>query len=122
MTQPNGMEAVNAPLVDRSAIDPIMKVTGVAVMRRIVDVFWNTRDEMVGDLRAALHSGDPETFRRAAHTLKGAASNVGAGRAARIAAVMEKTPPADAMPMLSALEKALEDTRPALDDLLRSAA
>lgn len=123
MTQPGAnADAVNTPLVDRSALDPIMKVTGPVVMRRIVQVFWDTTDDMVGALRTAIDSGDAEASRRAAHALKGAPANVGAGRAARIAAVMEKTPPADARGMLPALEQALAQTRPALDALLQAAA
>jgi HPt (histidine-containing phosphotransfer) domain-containing protein len=123
MAQPNGMsDAGAAPLIDRSALDPIMKVTGVAVMGRIVAAFWATTDDMVGAVRGAIDSGDPEAIRKAAHTFKGAASNVGAGRAARIAATMERATPDEARALFVDLEQALAETRPALDAVLQAAA
>jgi HPt (histidine-containing phosphotransfer) domain-containing protein len=117
-----GAGAAQAPLVDRSALDPIMKVTGAAVMRRIIDAFWSEANSMTGALTAAIESGERENIRKAAHALKGAASNVGAGRTARIAATMEKCDQAQARALMPALEQALEETRPALDDVLRDAA
>lgn len=123
MAQLNGSaDAASAPLVDRSALDPIMKVTGVAVMRRIIDAFWGEADTMVGALGAAIASGDQDSIRKAAHTLKGAASNVGAGRTARIAAAMEKADAAQARLLMPALTHTLTETRPALESLLSEAA
>ncbi len=123
MSHPNGSNnAAELPLVDRSALDPIMKVTGPAVMRRIIDAFWAEAGAMTGALNTAIASGQQEEIRRAAHTLKGAASNVGAGRAARIAAAMEKADPAQARVLLAALEQSLEQTRPALEMVLNEAA
>lgn len=123
MAQPDGTaDPASAPLVDRSALDPIMKVTGAAVMRRIIEAFWGEVDNMLAALNAAIDAGDQDSIRKAAHTLKGSSSNVGAGRAARIAATMEKADPAQARVLLIALRQSLEETRPALDDVLRQAA
>lgn len=123
MSQPDGSaDDAGAPLVDRSALDPIMKVTGAAVMRRIIDAFWGEADTMLGALNSAIAAGDQDTIRKAAHTLKGAASNVGAGRAARIAAAMERADPEQARALMAALTQSLEATRPALEEVLRDAA
>lgn len=123
MAHPEGMSDAGAtPLVDRGALDPIMKVTGPAVMSRIIDAFWATADEMVGAVRSAIASGDPDNIRKAAHALKGAASNVGAGRAARIAALMERASPEAVQVLFAQLEQALAETRPALAEVLKTAA
>src|SRR5690606_8718693 len=106
MAQPNGVTDTGAiPLIDRSALDPIMKVTGAAVMGRIVAVFWATTDDMVAAVRSAIDAEDPEAIRKAAHAFKGAAANVGAGRAARIAATMERASPAEARILFAELQQ-----------------
>jgi HPt (histidine-containing phosphotransfer) domain-containing protein len=123
MAEPRtSLQATTAPLIDHSAIEPIMRMTGIPVMRRIVDAFWSATGEMIGSLRAAIESGDTENIRKAAHSLKGAASNVGAGRVASIVGSIERAAPAEAETLFPDLEQALEDTRPALDAFLREAA
>ncbi len=44
----------------------------------------------VEELRAALDAGDPESIRRAAHSVKGASANVGAIRVEQVAEELER--------------------------------
>lgn len=110
------------PLVDRSALDPIMGATGVEVMRRIVDAFWDAADDMMAAIETAVNSGDAVAIQKAAHTMKGAASNIGAGRAAKVAASMETAGPERAPGLLAELRVTMDETRPALNDVLDAAA
>jgi len=47
----------------------------------LVETFFDSAAELVPQMRKALKEGDPETFRRAAHSLKGAVGNFGAKKA-----------------------------------------
>jgi two-component system sensor histidine kinase/response regulator len=48
------------------------------LLREIVDLFAADSPRLLDELRQASAEGDAETLKRAAHTLKGAASNFGA--------------------------------------------
>lgn len=110
------------PLVDRSALEPILRVTGPVVMRGIMDSFWKAADDMMAAIDSAIAADDKTALLRAAHTLKGAAANIGAGRAAAISAKLEKVEPASADPIVARLRETMKDTRPALYDMVQDAA
>src|SRR3954454_3404998 len=76
----------------------------------LLDLFEKTAAATLGELRAALDTGDAGEVRRLAHRLKGSARNVGATGMAEVAAALEQGP-ADAPATLERLEAALEPTR-----------
>jgi HPt (histidine-containing phosphotransfer) domain-containing protein len=76
----------------------------------LLELFEKTAAATLGELRAALDSGDADEVRRLAHRLKGSARNVGASGMAEIAAALEQRPP-DPAATLGSLEAALEPTR-----------
>ena len=83
------------------------------ILRELVDLFDTDGHARLDQLDAAVRSGNTADARRAAHTLKGAAGNVGARRVAALAGVLEKAPPTD--PNASApLRAALHDSVQAL--------
>jgi two-component system sensor histidine kinase/response regulator len=62
-------------------------------------------------MRDAVGRGDRETVAREAHSLKGAAGNVGAEAIRRLAADFERAQPSDAEAMIEALERELDAVR-----------
>lgn len=115
-------DALDAPLVDRSTLEPIIEAAGAETMARVLDAFWAQSEPMMNAVAEACETRDAEKLRHAAHDLKGAASNVGAARVAAIAAAMEPGPADEACEMLPSLRNALTDTKPALDHFIKSAA
>ena len=57
--------------------------------RDVLEAFLHEYPALREALRNAIELGDPWAIRNLAHTLKGAAANVGAGRVCRIAACLE---------------------------------
>ncbi len=115
-------DALDAPLVDRSTLEPIIQAAGAETMARVLDAFWTQSEPMMNAVEDACEAQDAEKLRHAAHDMKGAASNIGAARVASFAAAMEPGPVDEACEMLSALRNALVDTRPALDHFIKNAA
>jgi HPt (histidine-containing phosphotransfer) domain-containing protein len=75
----------NAPY-DEAALRE--RVEGDAeLLAEIVELFLEDSPRLMGEVRAAVAAGDAGALKRAAHTLKGAASNFGA--AAVVAACLE---------------------------------
>lgn len=50
----------------------------------VLSTYITQAERIISDMTAALHTGDDETLRRAAHALAGASLNVGATKTARI--------------------------------------
>lgn len=59
------------------------------LLREILDLFFETSDEILDAVRAAVKSADHESLHRSAHQLKGALANVGAEAAAEAARELE---------------------------------
>lgn len=108
-------EIAAEPLVDRAAVEALKAATGPQVLGSIVDDFWPAADGLCADIAAA---GDAEARRRAAHTMKGAAANMGAQRAAFVAKLLEKADESELEPLTAALRAALADARPEFDALI----
>ena len=56
---------------------------------KLLQKFADRESGLVGDIRAALEAGDTPTAERAAHSLKGSASTLGANQLAECAAEVE---------------------------------
>ncbi len=63
--------------------------TDASLLGEIFDSFLSDGAERLSVLRQAAQSGEAETLRRAAHTLKGAAANVGARGVTELARQLE---------------------------------
>ncbi len=59
------------------------------LMREIVDLFLADAPRLLDELRAAVAAGDAGLLKRAAHTIKGSASNFGAREVVEVAAALE---------------------------------
>ncbi len=89
--------------------------------RRLIDLFIEQAPKLMGDLRAAVESGDAVSLRKAAHALKGSISNFPPGPAHGAAARMEMigfdgdiTAAREVWPVLEAQVERLKALLPAL--------
>ncbi|MGF1463447.1 MAG: PAS domain S-box protein [Maricaulaceae bacterium] len=110
-----------SPLVDRGTLDPIIKLAGADAIRPVIQEFWSNADELVEEIETAVRAQDATARRRAAHTLKGAAANVGARRAADVCKALETTETEEAAVLIDALRAALAAARPELETILAAA-
>jgi HPt (histidine-containing phosphotransfer) domain-containing protein len=95
------------------------------VVRELIDLFLQTVGAVVDQMRAAVASNDAALLTRGAHTLKGNAGNLGAGRLAALAAALESQGRVGALggaaATLADLERELARVRLALEAELAAA-
>lgn len=83
----------NVPAIDPEAIENLRALDpdgDDAFLREIIGIFLQDTPQRIADLRSSLAAGDVTTFSRAAHSLKGSASNLGANRLSKAAAQLEQ--------------------------------
>ena len=82
------------PLFDK---DAGLAVTGgsLDVLRRAVAIWWRKVPEWLTDLKSGFQRGDVDQIRNVAHTIRGAAANIGAVSASKAAAHLESKITAD---------------------------
>jgi HPt (histidine-containing phosphotransfer) domain-containing protein len=101
---------------DTPAIDPVA-ITNLRelnpgddgeFLREIVSIYIEDTPKRIAELKASLAAGDTATFARAAHTIKGSSSNVGAvalrGVAERMESVSKRQGLAAATPLIAECE------------------
>jgi HPt (histidine-containing phosphotransfer) domain-containing protein len=115
----------NDTLIDSEAIENLRALNpddGDAFLRDIVSIFLEDTPVRLGELRQALASGDAAKFTRAAHSIKGSSSNLGATRLRGFAEALENDSRnrglADLEPRVSELDNVFRDTEAALRQLL----
>ncbi|MCX4247239.1 response regulator [Paraliomyxa miuraensis] len=113
---PRGSSATDMPTLTTSPVLDLSTLREafddeMSEIRALLDEYLVQTDEMMATLRQALASGDAETVRRQAHTLKGASGSVGAMQ------MFELLVPASAGGSLDlpALEQALAQLRLAIE-------
>jgi histidine phosphotransfer protein HptB len=82
----------NTIIIDPEAIENLRALNpddGDAFLRDIVGIFLEDTPQRLAELRQSLLSGDQITFIRAAHSIKGSASNLGASQLRAIAEKLE---------------------------------
>lgn len=108
----------DAPFIDPVALDNLRALGDEAFLQEIIDIFLTDTPKRVDELRQATVSGDQATFVRAAHSIKGSASNLGAEQLRAIAATLEAGAtdgiPADAAARIQEMDTILAATRRAL--------
>lgn len=97
------------PLIDARRFDAMRQAVGDEEYRKLIAMLPAAYDEERERIETALTAGDGETFRRAAHSIKGMAVNLSAERLAGLARQLEQQSPD--------LDQVSRDLSP-LDDLV----
>src|ERR1700731_3590641 len=72
-------------VIDRAVYSELRATTGAEFVAELVDTFIEEGPGMLADLRGARADGNPERFRRAAHSLKSNGNTFGALKLAALA-------------------------------------
>jgi HPt (histidine-containing phosphotransfer) domain-containing protein len=114
-------------LIDPEAIENLRALTPDdpdSFLREIIGIFLDDTPARIADLRKSLASADQSEFTRAAHSIKGSSSNLGANQLRAIAAELEHRGKVEGIAALSSrvddLETAFASARLALEKLLPS--
>lgn len=99
------MDSNDLPL-DMRVVDELREIMGDD-FPLLIDTFVNDSRVRFADLDSALSSGDGESFRRAAHSFKGSAGNLGAKHLTELCRQLEQI----------GLENRLADASPLLQQL-----
>jgi HPt (histidine-containing phosphotransfer) domain-containing protein len=69
-----------ATVIDRAVLDQLLDTFGgdAGFLREMLDTFFEDTPQQLAAIRGGLASGDAETVRRAAHSLKSNSANFGA--------------------------------------------
>ena len=75
--------------IDRSVFADLQDAMGADFVEELVTTFLDEATSMLAELKSAADSGEQDTFRRAAHSLKSNANIFGAHKLAELARQME---------------------------------
>jgi HPt (histidine-containing phosphotransfer) domain-containing protein len=95
-----------SPILDQEAIDNLRMLDpdgGDTFLREIIGIFIEDTPKRMAEIDQSLAAGDAATFVRAAHTIKGASSNVGASALRAVAEQLEHRAKKDGLADLTAL-------------------
>lgn len=115
------------PIVDLEAIENLRALSpddGDVFLKEILGIFLEDMPVRIAELHRSNASGDTESFIRAAHSIKGSSSNVGAAEVRAIAETLEhhsrKHGIAGQEAQISELEAAYARAKTELEKLLAS--
>ena len=113
---------MNETVIDPATFDGLKEMVGDDFIGELVETFFDESPGMLADMSQALDSGDAETFRRAAHSLKSNSASFGATRLSELAREMEylgrDEKLDEAGPKMPQLESAYEEAVAALEALI----
>ncbi|MBB4657552.1 Hpt domain-containing protein [Parvularcula dongshanensis] len=85
-------------VIEAEQLTVLAHAAGKEAVEPILDAFWQSNDELADQLSNALSSQDIDAIAKAAHALKGSASNLGAVRMAETAREIEYAGKASDLP------------------------
>jgi HPt (histidine-containing phosphotransfer) domain-containing protein len=77
------------PAIDRATFDELKQMSGADLINELIDAFLDDAPQMVQNMQAAVTTGDVESFRRNAHSLKSNAYTFGATELGTLARELE---------------------------------
>jgi HPt (histidine-containing phosphotransfer) domain-containing protein len=115
-----------SPILDQEAIDNLRALDpdgGDTFLREIIGIFVEDTPLRIAEIDKSLAAGDAPTFIRAAHTIKGASSNVGASALRAVAEQLEQHAKKDGLvnvtALIAELKTAFSSAQVALNGLLK---
>lgn len=113
-----------SPVLDPEAIANLRALSpddGDAFLKEILGIFMEDTPVRIAELHSSLAAGDARTFTRAAHSIKGSSSNVGAEELRAVAEKLEHQSRdqglADVEPLIAEIEAAFARARTELAKL-----
>lgn len=77
------------PAIDRATFEELKQMSGADFINELIDAFLEDAPLMIQNMRTAAATGDVESFRRNAHSLKSNAHTFGATELGRLAKELE---------------------------------
>jgi HPt (histidine-containing phosphotransfer) domain-containing protein len=77
------------PAIHRATFDELKQLSGADFINELIDAFLEDAPHMIQSMVAAVATGDVESFRRNAHSLKSNANTFGATELGRLAKELE---------------------------------
>ena len=110
---------MTAPAIDMLTFTELQETAGADFVAELVGTFLEEAPRMLAELRRALAAQSPDTFRRAAHSLKSNSNTFGASRLAEMARELELGGLVTRPAPLDALEAEYQRVARALTELCR---
>ena len=110
---------MTAPAIDMLTFTELQETAGADFVAELVGTFLEEAPRMLAELRRALAAQSPDTFRRAAHSLKSNSNTFGASRLAEMARELELGGLVTGPAPLDALEAEYQRVARALTELCR---
>jgi histidine phosphotransfer protein HptB len=115
----------NDVLIDAEAIENLRALNpddGDAFLRDIVGIYLEDTPQRIAELHSSLAANDQPTFTRAAHSIKGSSSNIGATQVRAVSEKLEhesrKQGLAGLTQLITELEAAFDLTRAELERII----
>ena len=77
------------PVIDKVIFEELKQMSGANFINELIDAFLEDAPHMIQTMQTAAETGDVETFRRNAHSLKSNAYTFGAAEIGRLARELE---------------------------------
>ncbi|HEX5943222.1 MAG TPA: Hpt domain-containing protein [Anaerolineales bacterium] len=77
------------PVIDKATFEELKQMSGADFINELIDAFLEDAPNMIQNMRTAAATGDVETFRRNAHSLKSNAYTFGATELGGLARELE---------------------------------
>ena len=78
------------PVIDKATFEELKQMSGADFINELIDAFLEDAPDMIQNMRTAAATGDVETFRRNAHSLKSNAYTFGATELGGLARELER--------------------------------
>ena len=75
--------------INASVFEELKQMSGAEFINELIDTFLDDSPKLLNELKTALQANNPETFRRAAHSLKSNSATFGAGHLSDLAKELE---------------------------------
>ena len=115
----------NSPVIDPDSIANLRALSpddGDVFLKEVLGIFLDDTPVRIAELHSSRAAGDAGTFTRAAHSIKGSSSNIGAGELRAIAEQLEHQSRQNGLtglePLLQQLEAAFTRVKVELDTII----
>lgn len=77
------------PVIDKATFDELKQMSDADFINELIDTFLEDAPQLIEEIKSALSANNPDSFRRAAHSLKSNAATFGANQLSMLAKDLE---------------------------------